>query len=67
MSEKIKYWWSSDKQWFCILVDDGLNKATVSLTPEEAILLSINAASCTPAPADSSIGMTAGAINEGET
>lgn len=36
MSEKIKYWWSDDRQWFCILVDDGTNKATVSLTVEEA-------------------------------
>lgn len=40
---KIKYWWSEDKKWFCILLDDGINKATVSLTPEEASLLSMNA------------------------
>jgi hypothetical protein len=33
---KIKYWWSEDRQWFCVLVDDGVNQATVSLTPEEA-------------------------------
>jgi hypothetical protein len=44
MSEKIKYWWSEDRKWFCILLDDGINKATVSLTPEEASLLSMNAA-----------------------
>jgi hypothetical protein len=36
MSEKIKYWWSEDRQFFCILVDDGVAKATVSLTVEEA-------------------------------
>lgn len=36
MREKIKSWWSEDGKWFCILVDDGVNKATVSLTPEEA-------------------------------
>lgn len=40
---KIKYWWSDDKKWFCILLDDGNSKATVSLTPEEASLLSMNA------------------------
>ena len=34
--EKIKTWWSEDGKWFCLLVDDGVNKATVSLTPEEA-------------------------------
>src|SRR5258705_4380538 len=33
---KIKYWWSEDKKWFCILSDDGINQATVSLTVEEA-------------------------------
>lgn len=32
----IKYWWSDDFQWFCILTDDGVNKTTVSLTREEA-------------------------------
>lgn len=42
--EKIKYWWADDRKWFCILIDDGANKATVSLTPEEAYLLSMNAA-----------------------
>lgn len=42
---KIKYWWSEDHRWFCILVDDGNATATVSLTPEEASLLSMNAAS----------------------
>lgn len=36
MAEKIKSWWSEDGKWFCLLVDDGVNKATVSLTPEEA-------------------------------
>jgi hypothetical protein len=43
--QKIKYWWSADQKWFCILLDDGNAKATVSLTPEEASLLSMNAAS----------------------
>ncbi len=33
---KIKTWWSDDGKWFCVLVDDGVSKATVSLTPEEA-------------------------------
>lgn len=33
---KIKSWWSEDRQWFCVLVDDGICQATVSLTPEEA-------------------------------
>lgn len=36
MSDKIKYWWSDDRQWFCIMIDDGVSRATVSLTPEEA-------------------------------
>lgn len=36
MSEKIKYWWSEDRQWFCILVNDGTAQATVSLSIEEA-------------------------------
>lgn len=36
MTEKIKSWWSEDGKWFCILVDDGVNKATVSLTRREA-------------------------------
>lgn len=36
MTEKIKYWWSEDRQWFCILVNDGVSQATVSLTVEEA-------------------------------
>jgi hypothetical protein len=40
---KIKYWWSDDKKWFCIIINDGVNEATVSLTPEEASLLSMNA------------------------
>lgn len=40
---KIKYWWSEDRKWFCILSDDGINQTTVSLTVEEASLLSMNA------------------------
>ena len=32
----IKYWWSSDRKWFCVLVDNGVSQATVSITPEEA-------------------------------
>ena len=40
---KIKYWWSNDKKLFCILIDSGRRSATVSLTPEEASLLSMNA------------------------
>jgi|GEM_PF-5815009 len=36
MSEKIKYWWSEDRQWFCVLVNDGTSQATVSLTVKEA-------------------------------
>lgn len=36
MTEKIKYWWSEDRQWFCILVNDGSSQATVSLSVEEA-------------------------------
>lgn len=36
MNEKIKYWWSDDRQWFCILVNDGNSQATVSLSIEEA-------------------------------
>ncbi len=34
--DKIKYWWSEDRRWFCILVNDGIAQATVSLTVEEA-------------------------------
>ena len=34
--EKIKYWWSEDRQWFCILANDGNNQATISLSVEEA-------------------------------
>jgi hypothetical protein len=33
---KIKYWWSEDRQWFCILINDGVSQATVSLSIEEA-------------------------------
>ena len=36
MTEKIKYWWSDDRQWFCILANDGVSQTTVSLTVEEA-------------------------------
>lgn len=36
MAEKIRYWWSEDRKWFCILIDDGVHQATVSLTPDEA-------------------------------
>jgi hypothetical protein len=43
MAEKIKSWWSDDGKWFCLLVDDGVSKATVSLTPEEAKSLAGNA------------------------
>lgn len=35
-SDKIKYWWSGDREWFCILVNDGISQATVSLTVQEA-------------------------------
>ena len=34
--QKLKAWWSEDKNWFCILLDDGINQATISLTVEEA-------------------------------
>ena len=36
VDEKIKYWWSEDRQFFCILVNDGVTKSTVSLSVEEA-------------------------------
>lgn len=36
LSEKIRYWWSEDRQFFCILVNDGISQSTVSLTVEEA-------------------------------
>lgn len=36
MTEKIKTWWSEDGKWFCILVNDGVNQATISLTRREA-------------------------------
>lgn len=39
MSEKIKAWWSEGGEWFCMLVNDGVNQATVSLTPDEAKFL----------------------------
>jgi len=34
--EKIKYWWSKDRQWFCIRVSGGGTETTVSLTVSEA-------------------------------
>jgi hypothetical protein len=34
--EKIKYWWSEDRQFFCILINDGVGEATVSLSVDEA-------------------------------
>ena len=40
---KIKYWWSPDSQWFCILTDDGASQTTVSLSREEAKDLSSEA------------------------
>ena len=40
---KIKYWWSHDAKWFCVLANDGTTQVTISLTPEEACLLSGNA------------------------
>jgi hypothetical protein len=46
---KIKYWWDAEKKWFCIIANDGMNEATVSLTPEEASLLSMNAVIDEPA------------------
>ena len=49
MHEKVKSWWSSDGQWFCVLVNDGVNQATVSLTPDEAAALR-SAAAPRPAP-----------------
>lgn len=39
----IKYWWSDDFQWFCILTDDGVNQTTVSLSRDEADDLSMEA------------------------
>jgi hypothetical protein len=34
--EKIKYWWSKDRQWFCLRVSGGGTGTTVSLTVAEA-------------------------------
>ena len=39
----VKYWWSDDLQWFCILTDDGVNQTTVSLSREEAGDLAVEA------------------------
>lgn len=39
----IKYWWSDDLQWFCILADDGVSQTTISLSREEADDLSMEA------------------------
>lgn len=36
MTEKIKYWWSDDRQFFCILTNDGVSQTTVSLSVDEA-------------------------------
>ena len=36
MPEKIKYWWSNDRQWFCLKINDGTCEATISLTVTEA-------------------------------
>jgi len=36
MAEKIKYWWSEDRKFFCILVNDGTTQTTVSLSVAEA-------------------------------
>jgi hypothetical protein len=41
--QKLKAWWSEDRNWFCILSDDGVNQTTISLTVEEASLLSMSA------------------------
>lgn len=38
--EKVKSWWSGDRKWFCLLVNSGVDTATVSLTSEEAAELS---------------------------
>lgn len=43
MLDKVKSWWSDDGEWFCMLVNDGVNQSTVSLTPEEAASLSQSA------------------------
>lgn len=51
-SIKLKYWWSDDKKWFCILSDDGNHQTTISLTVEEASLLSMNAAPPAPSPSN---------------
>jgi hypothetical protein len=40
--QKLKAWWSDDKKWFCLLSDDGVNQTTISLTVEEASLLSMS-------------------------
>jgi hypothetical protein len=47
-TDKIKYWWSEDRQFFCILVNDGTSQATVSLNRDEALLLSLFADPPTP-------------------
>jgi hypothetical protein len=39
ISKELTAWWSEDKQWFCLLVDDGTSRATVSLTRLQAIQL----------------------------
>jgi hypothetical protein len=42
--QKLKSWWSADGQWFCVLVNDGVSQATVSLTPVEAAKLAFSIA-----------------------
>lgn len=39
VTPKIKYWWSEDRQWFCLLVSDGAHQVTVSLNHDEASAL----------------------------
>lgn len=41
--QKLKAWWSEDKNWFVLLVDDGTNQTTISLSVEDASLLSMSA------------------------
>lgn len=48
MTEKVKSWWSEDGKWFCLLVNDGVNQATVSLTRAEAKALWVDAGSYPP-------------------
>lgn len=43
---ELRAWWSEDHKWFCLYVDDGNAKATVSLTPQQAGELYVEA--CAP-------------------